>query len=69
METVKIVTQQDGTFAVVIRRRGERADVEFFETENEATAYRDWIAETYKLIPLYWNGRISAYVTVPRDER
>lgn len=67
METVKIVPQQDGTFAVVIRRRGERADVEFFETEDEATAYRDWIAETHKLIPLYWNGRISGYVTVPRD--
>ena len=67
METVKVVAQKDGTFAVVTRRRGERSDVEFFETEAEAQAYREYLAETKGLTPLYWNERIAAYVTVPRD--
>ena len=67
METVKVVPQQDGTFAVVTKRRGERSEVEFFETATEANAYREHLAKTRGLTPLYWNDRIVAYVTVPRD--
>lgn len=67
METVKVVALKDGMFSVVTTRRGCRVDVEFFETVSEANTYRDHLAETRGLIPLYWNTRLVAYVTIPRD--
>ena len=66
MHTVKIVPQQDGTYAVVAKLRGDRADVEIFDTLAEAEARRDRLAQA-GFIPLYWSERGKCYMTVPND--
>lgn len=65
MTTIKIVPQEDGTFAVVTRYRGGHAECEVFEDANEAAAYRDAEAERIGATPLYWHDGSRQYMTVP----